>query len=237
LRDDPLDRAIDPLEPALERFFARSAGGHAADLLQEVRLRLEKTRAAYDPSRPAEPWIWRIAWLVLLEHRRARRYVPLGQLEEPVAAASLEPARREARELVWTCVRDLEEGRSQQRTFVVLHALESLPHARLAAHFGARESASKMRVLRGLEALELRLTRDRFLWPAAKTAAAAEAWDLIEALDPRVQHAATLLLFGRIDAGLQRAFDLGVAAESGAPLDELALERAQGRLLAAGFPP
>src|SRR5262249_14415268 len=151
----------------------------AADLLQELRFRLERTRGAYDPSRPPEPWIWRIAWIVLLEHRRARRHAPLESAPEPAAPANLEAARRAPRQLVWTCVRDLDDGRSRYRTFVVLHALESVSHAELFEKFGTRESASKMRVLRGLEALEQKVTRDRFVWSAAKSAAAADAWAIV----------------------------------------------------------
>jgi hypothetical protein len=130
-------------------------------------------------------------------------------------------------------VRDLEEGRSRQRTYVVLHALEGVAHAKLFDRFGTRESASKMRVLRGLEALEQRVTRDRFLWAPAKTKAAAEAWELVESLEPRSQHAAVLALFGRVDLALQRA--LGLVAP-GALVDEVALERANARLVAVGFP-
>jgi RNA polymerase sigma factor (sigma-70 family) len=233
---DPLDGAIATLEPALRRFFERRAPSQADDLLQELRLRLERTRAQYDPMRPAEPWIWRIAWIILLEQRRVRRHAALESASEPAARADLEPSRREARQLIWTCVRDLEEGRSLARTFVVLHALEGVPHARLVERYGARESASKMRVARGLEELERRLTRDRLLWPVEKTAAALDAWELVESADPRAQHALLLALFGRIDPGLQR--ELGLALDEATRLvDEVGLARAQARLVAAGFPP
>lgn len=230
---DPLDRALAELESQLARFFERSARGAGQDLLQETRLRVEKRRASYDPLRPPEPWLWRIAWIVLLEHRRARRRDPAELASEPPARPDLEPARSEARELVWSCVRDLDEGRARARTFVVLHALENVPHARLGQKFQVRESASKMRVLRGLEELEARVTRERFLWPREKSAAAQEAWALVDSLEPRLQHAARLLLFGRVDLTLQRELELGHDASG---LDEVALARAHERLVSAGFP-
>lgn len=218
----------------LARFFLRHAPAAADDLLQETRLRLERTRSAYDPSRPAEPWIWRIARIVLLEHRRARRHASLEAGPEPVAAADrdLDAAREAARELVWTCVRDLEEGRGLQRTFVVLHALEGVPHARLCDRFGAAESASKMRVRRGLEALEERLSVGRRAWPPEKRAAAAEGWAHVTDLAPQAEHGAILALFGRVGRALQLELGIGGAA----PFDEAAVERLNVKMRAAGFP-
>lgn len=237
MKSDPLDRATAELDPALKRFFQRAAPAAADDLLQETRLRLARARDGYDPSRPAEPWIWRFAWIVLLEHRRDAKHAPLARAGDQAARPDLDPARREARRLVWTCVRDLEDGKSRQRTFVVLHALEGVSHARLLEKFSVRESASKMRVLRGLEQLERILTGDRLLWSREKSEAADDAWELVEKVEPRAQHAITLALFGRIDLALQRELDLGGAARTPPSVDEIAIQRAHARLIAAGFPP
>ncbi len=147
--------------------------------------------------------------------------------------AEAERARREHEETVWTAIRDLDDApRSRQRTFVALHVLEGIPHARLSVALGVGESASKMRVSRGLEALERVLAVGRAAWPPARRAAAAEAWTFVRSQGERAERAAILAVFGRISAGLREALALG----DGAVLDEVAVARVDEDLRAAGWP-
>lgn len=218
----------------LHAFFdRRAARGAADDLLQETRFRVERLRPEYDAARPPGPWIWRIARLVLLEHLRVPRHDSLEAAEGVAAPGDeLERVRREHEELVWTAVREVEDGpRSRLRAFVVLHALEGVPHARLATEFGIGESASKMRVKRGLEALEAILALGRVEWPAARTEAAAAAWSFVRGCGERGERTAILAVFGRIPQNLRSA--LGLA---NAPIDEMGAARADERLRGTGWP-
>jgi DNA-directed RNA polymerase specialized sigma24 family protein len=232
--DDPLGEALTALGPALHSFFdRRAAGGAADDLLQETSFRVERLRAEYDAGRPPQPWIWRIARLVLLEHLRAPRHERL-EAAEAVAApeAELERVRRDHEERVWTAVRELEDGpRSRLRAFVALHALEGVPHARLATEFGIGESASKMRVKRGLEALEAILAQGRAAWTPARADAATAAWRFVRDCGERGERTAILAIFGRIPGNLRAAMGL-----ANAPIDELGAARADERLRATGWP-
>jgi RNA polymerase sigma-70 factor (ECF subfamily) len=239
-----LAAALAALSPALTSFFARRAGrGAAADLAQETAFRIARLAPAYDAARPPEPWIWRVARLVLLEHLRAPRAASLEEEEEAAPAARdgagppFAAARREHEEAVWTAVRALPDApRSRLRAAVALHALEGVPHARLAAALGISEPASKMRAARGLEALAAHLAPGADLrgpTGGPRAAAVSAAWAFVRAqADARAERAAILGVFGSIPAPLRRALEV-----ADAPIDEEAIASAADALVAAGFPP
>src|SRR5215472_18360607 len=62
----------------------------AQDLAQEVFVRLYRNLGRYDPSRPFQPWFWRLAVNVAATYRRHR---PATALELPDVAAAAGPAR------------------------------------------------------------------------------------------------------------------------------------------------
>ena len=58
----------------LQGFFALRAGGEvaAADLVQELFLRLWAARASYEPGRPVAPWLFTLAYNLLRNELRHR---------------------------------------------------------------------------------------------------------------------------------------------------------------------
>src|SRR5215472_15361 len=65
----------------------------AQDLTQEVFIRLYRNLDRYDPTRPFQPWFWRLAVNVAATYRRHR---PAPAVQLPDVAAAVEAAREEA---------------------------------------------------------------------------------------------------------------------------------------------
>jgi RNA polymerase sigma-70 factor (ECF subfamily) len=64
----------------------------AADLAQEIFLRLYRKADRFDPDRPFEPWFWRLAGRVSADYLEKRalsaRALPLDEVAEPEASGN-----------------------------------------------------------------------------------------------------------------------------------------------------
>src|SRR5215469_1407390 len=86
----------------------------AQDLAQEVFVRLYRNLDRYDPTRPFQPWFWRLAANVAATYRRRR---PAAAVELPDVASTADTASDEALPLE-RALADLSED---LRLPVILH--------------------------------------------------------------------------------------------------------------------
>lgn len=135
--------------------------GTAEDLLQETFLRVYREAARYDPCRPLEPWLFRIARNLAVDHLRSRKRKPLASLSGPesptLEAEDPTPgpvARAAAREREALLQKGLEKLRPSQREIFVLVDLEGLKYEEVANLMGISVKAVGAR---------LRKARRRFL--------------------------------------------------------------------------
>src|SRR3984893_17536427 len=89
--------ALDAFEDLVRRFQRRVYGfayqhlrdlDEAQDLTQEIFVKLYRNLARYDPSRPFEPWFWKLAANTAINYRRKRVPVPTDQSTDNTAAAT-----------------------------------------------------------------------------------------------------------------------------------------------------
>jgi RNA polymerase sigma-70 factor, ECF subfamily len=113
----------------------------AQDLTQEVFIRLYRNLDRYDPTRPFQPWFWRLAVNVAATYRRHR---PRAAIELPDVAAAVDPAREEALPLE----RALANLSDDLRLPVLLHYYLDLPLDEIALSMGLSLSAVKSRLHR-----------------------------------------------------------------------------------------
>ena len=73
---DAANRLIEAVSPPLHRYLAMHTGDrrHADDLLQEVWLRLHRSRHTYRPGEPVLPWVYAIARHVRIDGYRRREF-------------------------------------------------------------------------------------------------------------------------------------------------------------------
>lgn len=133
------------------------------DLVQETFLQMHRARHTYDPSYPLLPWLLAIARHVWLMDRRTASRRP--QASTPIDTVDL-PVRAEADALadraeVRRALSGLNPGR---RLALVWHHVWGHSFRDIAAHFGIRESAAKLRSSRGMA--DLRRSLDRAARPS-----------------------------------------------------------------------
>jgi RNA polymerase sigma-70 factor (ECF subfamily) len=135
--------------------------GAAEDLLQETFLRVYREAARYDPCRPLEPWIFRIARNLAVDHLRSRKRKAAQSLsgpeessidaEDPAPGPVDEAVARERESL-------LREGlsrlRPSQREILILVDLDGKKYEDVAHRLGISVKAVGAR---------LRKARRRFL--------------------------------------------------------------------------
>ena len=86
--------AVEPLirrhERSLMAFLTRATRDHhaAEDLFQEIWIRVVRSAARFDPSLPFTPWLFRIAWNVVLTQRQRQARRPEESLEAAGEVAS-----------------------------------------------------------------------------------------------------------------------------------------------------
>ncbi len=97
------NRLIECVSPALHRYLAVHTADrrHADDLLQDVWLRIHKSRHTYRPGEPVLPWLYAVARHVRIDGYRKREFErresDLQGIPEPAAPAP--PARTAAPDL------------------------------------------------------------------------------------------------------------------------------------------
>jgi RNA polymerase sigma-70 factor, ECF subfamily len=113
----------------------------AQDLAQEVFVRLYRNLDRYDPSRPFEPWFWRLAANVAATYRRRR---PAAAMELPDVASATGVAPDDALPLE----RALADLSDDLRLPVILHYYLDQPLDEIALAMGLSLSAVKSRLHR-----------------------------------------------------------------------------------------
>jgi len=135
--------------------------GAAEDLLQETFMRVYQEAVRYDPCRPLEPWIFRIARNLAVDHLRSRKrkkMVSLSGTEENFLDAEdsspgpIDHATFRERETLLRV--GLQKLRPSQREIFVLVDLEGHKYEEVADHLGISVKAVGAR---------LRKARRRFL--------------------------------------------------------------------------
>lgn len=135
-------------------YFLRRVGceARAADLYQELFLRLHRFRRSYDPSRPFPPWFFHIARHVLVDEWRRRYRQAVVELDEELVAAPGPDAqeRTVARRDVEHC---LEALSPEQARILVDAKLRGLEYAEIAEALGKSVDAVKQMASRSLRRL------------------------------------------------------------------------------------
>jgi RNA polymerase sigma-70 factor, ECF subfamily len=135
----------------------------AADLLQDVFLRLYRFAGNFDPERPLEPWLYRMTanlsytWL----KRRKRWVVSWEDLAEKLTGGRLHsPAVQVEAVDSWQQVRQAILALSfSQRVVVVLHYINDLSLQEIASILDIPEGTVKSRLHYGRRALKEQLAR------------------------------------------------------------------------------
>src|SRR5262245_28821562 len=125
----------------------------AQDLAQEVFVRLYRNLDRYDPTRPFQPWFWRLAVNVASTYRRQR---PAAPIELPDIAAAVTVARDDALPLE----RALADLSDDLRLPVLLHYYLDQPLDEIATSMGLTLSAVKSRLHRARAVLRRLLVEE-----------------------------------------------------------------------------
>ena len=152
-------------EAAFEELFARYEGraygyflrrvrceARAADLYQELFLRLHRFRETYDPSRPFEPWFFHIARHVLVDEWRRRAREGQVALDESLADTSA-PDARERAEARQEARRQLESLSPEQARILVDAKVWGFDYAEVAGALSKSVDAVKQAASRSLRRL------------------------------------------------------------------------------------
>lgn len=109
-----------------------------ADVAQELFVTVHRLLDDYDPTRPIRPWIFGIAYRIVLRHRRQAKHAR-EVLDDDVDDVDLAPLadvaieRAETRELVRAAIQQVELTR---RSVLVLGDLEGVPIPQVAETLG-----------------------------------------------------------------------------------------------------
>lgn len=139
----------------------RVAEARRDDLLQEVLLRLHRSAASYDPTRPLRPWVVTITVHAARDLARADARRPETALDVDAGAPAEAPANVIALETASFLEAELARLPASQRDAVVLCCVQQLSTAEAAAALGVPEGTLKTWLHRGRGALAAALTRRR----------------------------------------------------------------------------
>lgn len=157
--EDAARRLMEWLHPQVVRIVQNHLprGMDAEDLVQEVFVQFFRTLDRYDPTRPLENWMSRLALNVCLKALRSRKRRPewrwsdLSEGERMVvdsllhASATDAPQARDGLELL---VKLMDSLSAQERMIMTLMHLEAKPVAEVAAMTGWNATLIKVRAFR-----------------------------------------------------------------------------------------
>jgi RNA polymerase sigma-70 factor (ECF subfamily) len=143
----------------------------AADVLQDVFVKVFKGIKGFNGDSSLKTWIYRIAVHEATNHRRSwirrhwREPISVDDTESPSAAAAADAASSERRpdqvfeqaEREVVVKQALVSLASPYRTVVVLREIEGMPYEEIAQVLGLAEGTVKSRLLRGRELLRRKL--------------------------------------------------------------------------------
>ncbi len=132
VRDDPLSHyrtEFDYLCRTLRRLGA--APDDVEDLAHEVFLVLHDKGDRYDPTRPLRPYLFGIAYRVVLKHRRRHREQTTVKLEstDPGIGPDQQIELEQKRRIVLTALESIPYPR---RAVLVMHELDDIPMQQVA---------------------------------------------------------------------------------------------------------
>ncbi len=131
----------------------------AADLVQEVLIAIHTRRHTYDPKDLLTPWVYAIARYKLIDYLRRNRAslanVPIEDAGELIARDD-----RVASESITDLGRLLAQLPLKMRRAIEYVKLEGLSVSEAALRSGMSESAVKINIHRGLQALSASISRE-----------------------------------------------------------------------------
>jgi RNA polymerase sigma-70 factor (ECF subfamily) len=136
----------------------------SADLLHDTFLRLYRFSHRIDPTRPIEPWLYRMAanmaytWV----KRRGRWYQALHEMADRLSREyPTSPAQQVEKNEAWTEIRGALQAISpEKRVVVVLYYLNDLPISEIAEILDLPLGTVKSRLHYGRQALKKQLGLD-----------------------------------------------------------------------------
>ncbi len=136
----------------------------AADVMQEVYVRVWRSLRRFRGESSFETWIYRVATNAALSHLKRRRRDP--EPIDPHAMAEVEPAAgTEVADRAELLERALAALPMQARTAVVMRDVYGFSIAEIAKQIGATEGAVKVRLFRARKRLADRLEADGVVVP------------------------------------------------------------------------
>jgi RNA polymerase sigma-70 factor, ECF subfamily len=135
----------------------------AADLFQEVFLKLHRFRAQYNPQQSFAPWFFTIAANTMKNAFRAQRgaheEILTEEIQDEKQSTVSGPDRQvEAEELGVAIEKALSELPQNQREVILLSKMEGFSYGEIAQVLGMTSNAVKQMAHRGLIALRKKLT-------------------------------------------------------------------------------
>lgn len=135
-------------------YFLRRVGceARAADLYQELFLRLHRFRESYDPTRPFGPWFFHVARHVLVDEWRRRHREAAVELDEALFA-SPKPDARERASAREDAERHLERLSPEQARILLDAKVRGLEYSEIAEALSKSVDAVKQAASRSLRRL------------------------------------------------------------------------------------
>lgn len=151
------DHAVVELSGKLRAFVRRRVRDDSAadDVVQEVMLKVYRSRASLQDDQRLEAWLYRIARRTVIDHYRRRR--PREELPATLAAEPDDELAPFREAVIRSMTQFLEELPEAYREPVRLSELEGLPLAKIALRSGLSLTAVKSRVRRGRAMLKRKL--------------------------------------------------------------------------------
>jgi RNA polymerase sigma-70 factor (ECF subfamily) len=153
------------VHPRLRGLCARLAASKSdpRDLLQDVWVRIVRSRATFRPGSATWPWIRSVARSVHIDNERSRKRRPALAHDElafdrhAVDSAESPHAQVEARSVMTVVSRALDEIPQAQRAAFALLKAHGLTVAQASHSLGTTETAVKLRVHRACNAIRAAL--------------------------------------------------------------------------------
>jgi len=125
------------------------------DLVQEVFLRVWRSREQYEPTAKVSTYLFRIASNLWINHAEKKRETALGDADRPAGGAPEEPLERsEAQQAVKRAVDALPEG---ERLCLVLSEYNGLKYAEISEVLGIPVGTVKSRIFSAVQRLKVAL--------------------------------------------------------------------------------
>jgi RNA polymerase sigma-70 factor, ECF subfamily len=162
---------VEHLSPQLYRFFVGQMGSpaDAADMLQDLWLRIHRVRHTYRPGERLLPWVYAIAWRVRVDNYRKRRRI--GSRESTVEVLPERPTGRNGKNSLPAfedLIASLPESQREVLTMLKVHELSLEEVARATS---STVGAVKQKAHRAYERLRGLLEHSQFAPSTRKGAA------------------------------------------------------------------